>query len=107
MALTEFFAIVPDYPSASRPQIRPVHLAHATAPGNPYRFGGAFKPPHASPTDDSSGYVGSAMVVMGESVDDVLKKLREDPYAKGGVWDVDRARVFPFKTGESKEVKFE
>lgn len=93
LTISPSFVIVPDHPTASRPQNRPAHIAHATSPTTPYRFGGAFK----SPTDDpaSSGFVGSAMVMMAESVDDALNKLREDPYTKGGVWDLDRARIFP------------
>lgn len=68
--------------------------------GEFFRFGGAFLDHHPENqgdyADDSKiAFKGSAMVVVGESVEDVKQKLAEDPYVTGGVWDLEKARIWP------------
>ena len=38
---------------------------------------------------------GSTMVIVAESKDEILSLLREDIYAKSGVWDVDNVSILP------------
>lgn len=37
---------------------------------------------------------GSTLIIVAESKEEILGKLREDVYAKQGVWDVDNVSVF-------------
>jgi len=52
-------------------------------------------PADGSPLPDKDiPFAGSAMVVIAESREEVMRKIREDPYTKGGVWDADNARIW-------------
>lgn len=39
---------------------------------------------------------GSAMMVYAASKDEILTRLKSDPFAREGVWDVDNVKIFPF-----------
>lgn len=43
--------------------------------------------------------MGSVQVLKASSEDEVWQLLKEDPYAKLGVWDLDRATVSLMKVG--------
>lgn len=40
---------------------------------------------------------GSAMLIQAESEEAVREWLANDPYSKGGVWNVDAAKIYPFR----------
>jgi len=60
-------------------------------------FGGSYlaAPPKEGETPQM---LGSAIVVVAETEEQVRETLRNDIYARSGVWDVDKATVYPFKT---------
>ena len=64
------------------------------------RFGGAYlthhlPEPSAYADDTKVPFEGSAMIVVAESEADVRAQLAEDPYVTGGVWNLEKARIFP------------
>lgn len=64
------------------------------------RMGGAYftQPlPQSDPPlkDEEIPYAGSVMVVTAVSEEEVKRRMAEDPYTKGGVWDVEKARIMP------------
>lgn len=96
--------LIPDLPNAPRLQVRPAHMEGAITSVLNRDFivmGGAYLTHHPPPPADGSAladedipFAGSAMVVVAASEDEVLRRIRDDPYAKRGVWDVDRARIW-------------
>ncbi|KAM4057485.1 YCII-related domain-containing protein [Hirsutella rhossiliensis] len=98
----EFLVVVPDKPGmhAKRLEIRPLHLknmAPLVESGN-WKMGGALL--KTLPVDDDPNnfdFAGSTIVCLAESREDVLKQLREDIYNTSGVWDTEKAQIYPFK----------
>ncbi|KAG0136668.1 hypothetical protein HOY82DRAFT_623707 [Tuber indicum] len=110
MTLSEFFVVIPDLPSANHSETRPRHLAYVAekmAKGEFYRQGGTyFSEQAASGQTEDMPCAGSAITVVAEDEEDVRKQLVDDPYVKEGVWDVARARIFHFKTGDSVPINY-
>ena len=52
--------------------------------------------PHLGRTPNING---SVMVISAESEDGVLCFLNDDAYTKAGVWDVQKAKIYPFRSG--------
>lgn len=44
------------------------------------------------------------MVCLAASKEEVLARLRRDVYVTGGVWDLDRAQVWPFRSAIRKGI---
>jgi hypothetical protein len=42
--------------------------------------------------------IGSALIAVAETKEEVIEKLKKDIYATSGVWDVDNAQIWPFKS---------
>jgi hypothetical protein len=42
--------------------------------------------------------LGSAMLAVADSKEEVLEKIRNDVYATSGVWDVDKVQIWPFRS---------
>ncbi|KAL7273482.1 hypothetical protein RUND412_003657 [Rhizina undulata] len=104
--LYEFFVHLPDLPNANRHRARPLHLQKAIPMirNNDFlRFGGAYlkSHPETAEEDPVDRMAGSFTVVVAESKEDVIKRLKEDPYTTEGVWDIEKARIWPFKTAVS------
>ncbi|KJZ73871.1 hypothetical protein HIM_06764 [Hirsutella minnesotensis 3608] len=52
------------------------------------------------PVDDDPNnfeFTGSTIVCVAESKEDVLNQLRNDIYTASGVWDTEKAQIYPFK----------
>jgi len=97
----EWLVMVPDMPNAlaKRVEIRPKHLEDVKSEfvaGN-FVLGGAYmsSPPKEGETPPM---IGSALIAVAETKEDVLEKLRKDIYATSGVWDVENAQIWPFKS---------
>lgn len=41
--------------------------------------------------------MGSAMIFVAESEEEVKERLKGDVYTKEGVWDVENAQIWPFR----------
>lgn len=99
-AKNEYLVIVPDHADSlqKRLAVRPKHFEELTPhieAGN-IVFGGATlsRHPKDGETPDMNG---SAMLIQAESEEAVREWLANDAYSKGGVWNVDAAKIYPFR----------
>ncbi|KAK3327118.1 hypothetical protein B0T19DRAFT_420827 [Cercophora scortea] len=90
----EWLVVIPDFPGAlaKRIEARPLHFAglKPAMESGLYKMGGAVL--DEVPADDeptSLKMSGSTVIIVAESKEEILKVLRDDIYAKSGVWDVD------------------
>ena len=42
--------------------------------------------------------IGSALLIVASSKEEVIEKLKSDIYGTSGVWDVDKAQIWPFRS---------
>ncbi|KAI6251675.1 hypothetical protein MCOR07_008742 [Pyricularia oryzae] len=52
------------------------------------------------PKDDDPASLkmsGSTLVAVASSREEIMEVLKADPYAKEGVWDLDKVQMWPFK----------
>jgi len=96
----EWLVQIPDHPSSleKRLAVRAAHL-EALKPNidsGTVVFGGATlsKQPAEGEVLDMTG---SVMLIKAESEEKVREFLRGDAYTKGGAWDVDKAKIWPFR----------
>ncbi|KAK4224403.1 hypothetical protein QBC38DRAFT_371066 [Podospora fimiseda] len=90
----EWLVVVPDFPgvNSKRLEVRPQHfagLAPAVTSGL-YKLGGAIlhdPPTSADPT--TFNFAGSTVVILASSREEIKETLKNDIYAKEGVWDVE------------------
>lgn len=97
----EFLVIVPDKPGAQqkRLEVRAAHLAEVKPrfENGTYKMGGAVLNSVPNGTDPSTfDFHGSSFVAEAESKEAVLEQLKDDVYVTSGVWDLEKAQVFPF-----------
>ncbi|KAK4162658.1 hypothetical protein QBC43DRAFT_321281 [Cladorrhinum sp. PSN259] len=96
----EWLVVVPDFAGAGakRLEIRPQHFAGlgpAVASGL-YKFGGAvLHDPPTSSDPSTFNFAGSTVVILAESREEIKELLKNDVYAKEGVWDVENAQMWP------------
>ncbi|KAJ3479708.1 hypothetical protein NLG97_g8250 [Lecanicillium saksenae] len=97
----EFLVIVPDKPGSlqKRLEVRAQHLAAAKphVEAGTYRMGGAVLNSVPKAADPSTfDFHGSSFVAVAESKEEVLEQLKNDVYVTSGVWDLEKAQIFPF-----------
>lgn len=98
---TEWLVHIPDFPNALEKRLaaRPQHLegAKKKVEDGVVVFGGATlaKQPAEGETPQMTG---SVMLIKAENEEKVREALENDPYTKGGAWDVKNAKIWPFKT---------
>lgn len=99
----EYLVQVPDYPNSlhKRLAVRPIHLQGLKPhiDSGTLTFGGAtlseeFSPGEGKETPDMTG---SVMLIKAENVEKVKEWMRNDPYCKEGVWDMDKVKIWPFR----------
>ena len=96
----EWLVIVPDKPGAleNRLAARSAHLSNLKPriESGQVVFGGAMlgKQPQG---DEGPAMEGSVMLFKADAEEDVWDALRSDEYTKQGAWDVEKARVIPFR----------
>jgi uncharacterized protein YciI len=98
----EWLVVIPDKPGAlaKRLEVRPQHFAalKTNIENGCFQMGGAIL--DEVPVDDEPSSMkmsGSTIVMVASSRDEVVNLLREDVYAKNGVWDVDNVQMWPLK----------
>ncbi|KAJ2852382.1 hypothetical protein IWW36_000269 [Coemansia brasiliensis] len=97
-APTSFLVIIDDHTDADalsrRLATRPAHLAEATRrrQANTLVSGGAILDSH-----ESGKMIGSALIVNAQSPDHVLEMLKSDPYCKQNAWNIDSAKIYPYR----------
>ncbi|KAK5127459.1 hypothetical protein LTR85_006798 [Meristemomyces frigidus] len=101
----EWMIILPDKPGmlAKRMEVRPDHLS-ALKPlvdSNFFVFGGASL---EEPLKEGEGPKanGSVMLALADTKEEVLEKVKEDIYAKSGVWDESKEAIMGAITSPSK-----
>ncbi|KAH7358055.1 hypothetical protein B0T11DRAFT_340419 [Plectosphaerella cucumerina] len=98
----EWLVVVPDKPGtlAKRLEVRPTHFANLKdkLDNGIYKMGGAVLD-EVPETDDPNTFKfsGSTLVCIAESREEILGWLNADIYAETGVWDVEKAQIWPFK----------
>ncbi|KAK4188038.1 hypothetical protein QBC35DRAFT_497237 [Podospora australis] len=97
----EWLVVIPDFPGANekRLEVRPQHFGglRPCVDSGLYKMGGAVlhEPPQGTdPTNFS--FAGSTIVISASSREEIKEVLRNDIYAKEGVWDVENAQMWPF-----------
>ncbi|KAK7903039.1 hypothetical protein LTR67_001056 [Exophiala xenobiotica] len=96
----EWLVHVPDFPGAldKRLAARPTHLGNLkpAIEAGKVVFGGATLSKQPA-EGDAPDMTGSVMLIKADSEEEVRKTLEEDPYTKGGAWDVKNAKIWPFR----------
>jgi hypothetical protein len=60
-------------------------------------LGGAYMA--APPVDgETPQMLGSTMIAVADTKEEVLEKLRNDIYAREGVWDLEKVQIWPFRS---------
>ncbi|PNP57609.1 hypothetical protein THARTR1_02607 [Trichoderma harzianum] len=103
----EFVLVIPDKPGpevrAKRLQVRPYHFSDMTPTLKDgwLKMGGGIL--NEVPEDDNDpntfDFAGSIMVLVAKSKEDAINKVKDDIYVRAGVWDLEKAQVYPFKKG--------
>ena len=52
--------------------------------------------------DGKTQMKGSAMLIGAKTREEVEKRLKEDVYVEGGVWDLSKIQIIPFKSALRK-----
>jgi len=47
---------------------------------------------------EAPSMLGSTLIAVAETREEVLEKIRSDVYAKEGVWDVEKLQIWPFRS---------
>ncbi|UKZ48482.1 hypothetical protein TrVGV298_002707 [Trichoderma virens] len=103
----EFVLVIPDKPGpevrAKRLEVRPYHFSdmNPSLKDGWLKMGGGLL--NEIPEDDNDAntydFAGSIMVLVAESKEDAINKIKDDIYVRAGVWDLEKAQVYPFKKG--------
>ncbi|KAF7545053.1 hypothetical protein G7Z17_g9473 [Cylindrodendrum hubeiense] len=98
----EFLVIAPDKPGVleKRLAVRHLHFEGMTpkVKDGSWKMGGALL--NNVPKDDdpaSLDFLGSTLVCVAESVEQVREQLSKDIYATSGVWDMEKVQIYPFR----------
>ncbi|OCK81812.1 hypothetical protein K432DRAFT_391844 [Lepidopterella palustris CBS 459.81] len=100
----EWLIIAPDFPDSlqKRLNVRQTHLENLQKdPESFWLWGGAFLD-EPSKEGETPKMKGSAMLVWANSKEEVLKRLKNDVYVTGEVWDFEKLQIFPFKSALRK-----
>lgn len=91
---------IPDKPNALRTRLdnRPAHLSHnkPQIEAGKIVFGGPTLSRQRESEDEGYEITGSVTLFRASSEEEVWDMVKADPYAKIGVWDLDRVVVTPF-----------
>ncbi|KAI5784613.1 dimeric alpha-beta barrel [Geopyxis carbonaria] len=97
----EFICIMPDKEGAleQRLAVRPRHFAGLTSlvENGTITWGGAMLNSVPASPDAPMDFRGSVLTVAAGSLEKCWEILKADPYVVEGVWDIEKAQVYPFK----------
>ncbi|KAK4121330.1 hypothetical protein N657DRAFT_665613 [Parathielavia appendiculata] len=97
----EWLVVIPDIPGAheKRLAVRPQHFANLGPhkESGLFQMGGAVLNDVPDSLNDPSkfSFAGSTIVMLASSREEIKEVLRQDVYAKSGVWDVENAQMWP------------
>jgi uncharacterized protein YciI len=96
----EYLVILPDHANSlhKRVAVRPKHLEKLTpyVQAGDVVFGGATLSAHPK-EGEQPDMTGSAMLIKAESEEALREWLASDEYTKGGVWNLDEVKIYPFR----------
>jgi uncharacterized protein YciI len=103
----DFLVRLPDHPNVQQIRVgnRPLHLTHNKPhfESGKISFGGPmYSSQPLSLEDGMSKITGSIHLCKAATVEEVWEMVRNDPYAKLGVWDLEKTSVTPMKVFVSK-----
>ncbi|CCC12347.1 unnamed protein product [Sordaria macrospora k-hell] len=89
----EWLVVVPDFEGVGekRLEVRPKTLTYLPPKG------AVLSEPPTSDDPKTFKFAGSTIVLLAESREEVIEILKGDVYAQKGVWDVEKAQMWPFK----------
>ncbi|RAL05775.1 uncharacterized protein BO80DRAFT_420977 [Aspergillus ibericus CBS 121593] len=100
-AKNEFLCIIPDKPGmlAKRLEVRSQHLQDVKplVEAGSVVLGGAMLDKHPK-EGESMTFQGTSLMLVVESKEAAEEIIRNDIYAKSGVWDLDKVQIIPFKS---------
>ncbi|KAF2223398.1 hypothetical protein BDZ85DRAFT_197139 [Elsinoe ampelina] len=103
-AQNEWLVLMKDKPNSleARMKVRPQHLEELKpqVESGLWVFGGATL--NAPPSDGKLDIYGSCMLGIAETKEEILNRLKQDVYAKSGVWDIENVQIIPFKCAVRK-----
>ncbi|TLS31116.1 hypothetical protein PpBr36_03028 [Pyricularia pennisetigena] len=98
----EWLVVIPDLPGVldQRLAVRPKHFEGMKpfVESGQWKMGGALL--DEVPKDDDPASLkmsGSTLVAVASSREEIMEVLKADPYAKEGVWDLEKVQMWPFK----------
>ncbi|KAM0261838.1 hypothetical protein ACHAQJ_002041 [Trichoderma viride] len=100
----EFLVVIQDKPGpevrAKRLEVRAQHFREMkpTLEKGFLKMGGAILN-DIPENDDDLDFAGTALVLVAESAEDAKNLLKDDIYNTAGVWDFEKAQVYPLKCG--------
>jgi uncharacterized protein YciI len=105
--VNEYLVRLPDRPDVRQIRIenRPSHLSHNKPhfESGKIAFGGPIYSSQPESLEDGlSKIIGSVHLCKASTVEEVWEMIRDDPYAKLGVWDLESTVVTPMKVFVSK-----
>ncbi|RDW65529.1 hypothetical protein BP5796_10221 [Coleophoma crateriformis] len=96
----EWIVILPDNAGAlsKRMEIRPKHIEglKPAAEAGFWKMGGAYLE-DIPKGGEGMKILGSCMVAVASSKDEVIAQLKKDIYAENDVWDFEKIQIFPYK----------
>ncbi|KAI2640252.1 hypothetical protein GGS21DRAFT_488016 [Xylaria nigripes] len=98
----EWLVVVPDKPGthSKRLEVRDQHLANVkqAAESGFVKLGGLLLNEKPESGDASTfSFYGSTIMAVASSKEEVLERLSQDIYVTSGVWDLDKAQIWPIK----------
>lgn len=95
--MVEWLVIVYDKPGTDRLTYRQQHLAaipQAFESGKVTNAGAIYK--ELDSDGNPQGFAGSSFNLIADSQEEVLEFLKQDVYAKQGIWDLDNVVMYPY-----------
>lgn len=101
-ATEQFLIQVPDFPETQeiRARTKQTHIQECTSliESGKLSYFGVTMSSHA-PIGETAKINGSVMVLEAENEEYVKEFLERDAYTRAGVWNIDGAQIWPFKSG--------
>lgn len=100
-ATNEWLVHIPDYPDVleKRLEVRPSHIGDLKPDlqSGKIVFGGATLKKQPTEKDETLSMSGSVMLIKANTEEEVVERIKADAYTKGGVFDVSKMTIWPFR----------
>ncbi|SCW02298.1 LAFE_0F03356g1_1 [Lachancea fermentati] len=103
--MVEWCAIVYDKKGSDRSQERPAHLAGIPPLVEQGKLVCAGAIYHDVVDGKPTNFAGSHLQIVADTKEEALEVIKNDVFAKKGIWDLDSILIFPFGCAVRKEKK--